>query len=154
MHAESWWRGVLTWLRQARDRVPGLRVLVRAAGNYIRHQSANQAGSVAFSAVLAMFPLLIFVSAAAGFVGEPGTAAQLADRVMEYAPPAVADALKPAINEVLNQRSRALLTIGVLATIWTAPPAPRRYARRSTERTGSSRACRSGRRASRSRCSP
>jgi membrane protein len=120
MHGKSWWRRVLTWLRRVRDRVPGLRVLVRAAGNYIRHQSANQAGSVAFSAVLAMFPLLIFVSAAAGFIGEPGTAAQLADRVIEYAPPAVADALKPAVNEVLNQRSRALLTIGVLATIWTA----------------------------------
>ena len=39
---------------------------------------------------------------------------------MEFAPPVVADALKPAIDQVLGQRSRALLTIGVLATIWTA----------------------------------
>jgi len=108
------------WLRQVRDRVPGLRVIVRAAQNYIRHQSANQAGSVAFSSVLAMFPLLIFVSAAAAFVGQPGTAAELASRIMEFAPPVVADALKPAIDQVLGQRSRALLTIGVLATIWTA----------------------------------
>jgi membrane protein len=120
MHAVSWGRGLLAWLRRVRDRVPGLRVLVLAVQNYIRHQSANQAGSVAFSSVLAMFPLLLFVSAAAGFIGEPGAAAALADRVMEYAPPAVAGALKPAIDEVLNQRSRALLTIGVLATIWTA----------------------------------
>jgi membrane protein len=111
---------VLGWLRQVRDRVPGLRVIVAAAANYIRHQSANQAGSVAFSSVLAMFPLLIFVSAAAAFVGQPGTAAELASRIMEFAPPVVADALKPAIDQVLGQRSRALLTIGVLATIWTA----------------------------------
>jgi membrane protein len=102
---------VLGWLRQVRDRVPGLRVIVAAAANYIRHQSANQAGSVAFSSVLAMFPLLIFVSAAA---------AELASRIMDFAPPVVADALKPAIDQVLGQRSRALLTIGVLATIWTA----------------------------------
>ena len=108
------------WLRQVRDRVPGLRVIVRAAQNYIRHQSANQAGSVAFSSVLAMFPLLIFVSAAAAFVGQPGAAAELASRIMEFAPPVVADALKPAIDQVLGQRSRALLTIGVVATIWTA----------------------------------
>ena len=67
-----------------------------------------------------MFPLLIFVSAAAAFVGQPGTAAELASRIMEFAPPVVADALKPAIDQVLGQRSRALLTIGVLATIWTA----------------------------------
>ena len=75
---------------------------------------------MAFSSVLAMFPLLIFVSAAAAFVGQPGTAVELASRIMEFAPPVVADALKPAIDQVLGQRSRALLTIGVLATIWTA----------------------------------
>jgi membrane protein len=110
----------LSWLRQVRDRVPGLRVIVLATRNYIRHQSANQAGSVAFSSVLAMFPLLIFVSAAAAFVGQPGTAVELASRIMEFAPPVVADALEPAIDQVLGQRSRALLTIGVVATIWTA----------------------------------
>jgi membrane protein len=110
----------LSWLRQVRDRVPGLRVIVAAAANYIRHQSANQAGSVAFSSVLAMFPLLLFVAAAAAFIGQPGAAAELASRIMEIVPPVVADALEPAIDQVLGQRSRALLTIGVVATIWTA----------------------------------
>jgi membrane protein len=116
----SRWRQALAWLRRLPDRVPGLRVLVQAALNYIRHQSANQAGSVAFSAVLAMFPLLLFLSAAAGFVGRPGTAAALASRVVEYAPPVVADALIPVIDEVLRQRSRTLLAIGMIATIWAA----------------------------------
>jgi len=95
-------------------------VFVRAVQNYIRHQSANQAGSVAFSAILASFPLLLFLSAAAGFVGQPGTAAELVTRVLAFAPPVVADTLKPVIDEVLSQRSRALLTVGVLFTIWTA----------------------------------
>jgi membrane protein len=106
--------------RQLRDRVPGLGVTVAAIGNYIRHQSANQAGSVAFSSVLAMFPLLIFVSAAAAFIGQPGAAAELASRIMEFAPPVVADALEPAIEQVLGQRSRALVAFGVVATIWAA----------------------------------
>jgi len=57
---------------------------------------------------------------AAGFVGEPGTAAALANRVLEYAPPVVSDALRPVVEEVLNTRSRTLLTIGMLATIWAA----------------------------------
>jgi membrane protein len=107
-------------LGQIRDGVPGLRVIVAAIANYIRHQSANQAGSVAFSSVLAMFPLLIFVSAAAAFIGQPGAAAEIASRMMQVMPPAVADALEPAIDEVLGQRSRALLTIGIVATIWAA----------------------------------
>jgi membrane protein len=113
-------RPIVERLRGLRDRVPGLAVLVQAALNYVSHQSANQAGSVAFSAVLAMFPLLLFLSAAAGFVGEPGAAALLAKRVVEYAPPVVVEALMPVIDEVLSQRSRTLLTVGMLATIWAA----------------------------------
>lgn len=107
-------------LRRVARAVPGLSVIIRATRNYIRHQSANQAGSVAFSSVLAMFPLLLVLSATAGFVGQPGAAAELASRVVEFAPPVVADVLQPVIDEVLRQRSRALLTIGVLVTIWTA----------------------------------
>ncbi|HEX6003330.1 MAG TPA: YihY/virulence factor BrkB family protein, partial [Burkholderiales bacterium] len=98
----------------------GLRVFVQAFVNYIRHQSANQAGSVAFSAVLSSFPLLLFLSAAAAYVGRPGAAAELARRVVSFAPPLVVETLQPVIDEVLSQRSRALVTVGLLFTVWTA----------------------------------
>lgn len=110
------WRRV----RHAALATPGLRVVLLATRNYILHQSANQAGSMAFSSVLAMFPLLILLSAAAGFVGQPGDMAALVERVMDYAPQVVRDAVQPVINQVLAQRNQALLTIGVLATLWTA----------------------------------
>ncbi len=100
--------------------VAAVRVLVQAVRNYIAHQSANQAGSVAFSSVLAMFPLLILLSSAAGFIGRPGAAAALAERVTGYAPPVVRDALQPVVDQVLNQRSQALLAVGLLVTVWTA----------------------------------
>jgi len=109
------WREVAGRLRDALFRVPGLRVLVLAMKGYIVHQSANQAGSVAFSSVLAMFPLLILVSAAAGFLGSPGDAAALAGRVVGYTPPVV-----QVVEQVLNQRNQALLAIGFFVTIWTA----------------------------------
>jgi membrane protein len=99
---------------------PGLRVILLAIRNYVVHQSANLAGSLAFSSVLAMFPLLILVSASAGFVGQPGDAAALANRVMDYAPQLVRDTMQPVIDQVLAQRNRALLAVGVLATLWTA----------------------------------
>ncbi|MET0541534.1 MAG: YihY/virulence factor BrkB family protein [Variovorax sp.] len=110
------WRAV----RDAALATPGLNVILLAIRNYILHQSANQAGSLAFSSVLAMFPLLLLVSAAAAFVGQPGDAAALADRVMGYAPQVVRDAVQPVIDQVLGHRNQALLTIGVLATVWTA----------------------------------
>src|SRR3546814_14624865 len=77
MRISDWSSDVCSSDLRARDAVPGLRVFVHAAQNYIHHQSANQAGSVAFSSVLASFPLLLFLSAAAGFVGQPGAAAEL-----------------------------------------------------------------------------
>ena len=99
---------------------PGLRVLLPAIRNYVLHQSANQAGSLAFSSVLAMFPLLILLSAAAGYIGEPGDAVVLADRVLGYAPPVVREALQPVVDQVLSRRNQALVTIGFLVTLWTA----------------------------------
>ncbi len=113
-------RSVAGRLRDQLLRVPGLHATVLALRGYITHQSANQAGSVAFSAVLAMFPLLLLVSSAAAFFGRPGDAAVLADRVVAYAPPLVRESLEPVVDQVLRQRSQALLAIGFFATLWTA----------------------------------
>lgn len=107
-------------IREAVMAVTVLRIFCRAGLNYIQHQSANQAGSVAFSMVLSMFPLLILVSAAAGYLGQPGDAAALAARVMEYAPQLVREAVQPVIDQVLAQRNQTLLTIGLFVTLWTA----------------------------------
>ncbi|MCW5671722.1 MAG: YihY/virulence factor BrkB family protein [Hydrogenophaga sp.] len=117
----------MSGLRKAKGRIqravlgtPGLRVLVLAVRNYILHQSANQAGSLAFSSVLAMFPLLILLSASAGYLGSPGDAAALVSRVVGYTPQMVRDAMQPVIEQVLAQRNQALLAVGVLVTLWTA----------------------------------
>lgn len=107
-------------LRRLCDAVPGAAVAVQAVRNYIAHQSANQAGSVAFSSVLAMFPMLLFLAAAAAFVGQPGTVAALAGRLLEYAPALVAQALKPVVDGLLAQPNRAVLGVGAVATLWPA----------------------------------
>lgn len=115
------------WLLRLCRRMPGLLhglpvlgVLVQAVQRYIGHQSANQAGSVAFSVLLSMFPLLILASATAAYVGQPGDAVALAIRVIGYAPQVVQDSLQPVVRQVLGQRSEALLAIGLLVTLWTA----------------------------------
>ncbi len=107
-------------MRDAVLALPGVGVAWRAMRNYVLHQSGNQAGSVAFSWLLSMFPLVLLLSAAAAFVGRPGDAAQLVLRVVSYAPALVRDVLQPTINEVLGQRSQALVALGLFATVWTA----------------------------------
>jgi membrane protein len=116
-------------LRSGFFRIPGLRIFLLAMKGYIVHQSANQAGSVAFSTILAMFPLLILVSAAAGFMGKPGDAAALAAQVVGYAPPVVQEALQPVVDQVLSQRNQALLAIGTSSSRYgPLLPASRRSA--------------------------
>lgn len=107
-------------VRHAVQTAPGLRVVVLAVRNYVLHQSASQAGSVAFSWLLSMFPLALLLSAAASFVGRPGDAAEFVLRVISYAPPLVREVLQPAIKQVLGHRSQALVALGVFATVWTA----------------------------------
>ncbi|MCC2675774.1 MAG: hypothetical protein K0Q43_4034 [Ramlibacter sp.] len=119
IHGNTGMHGWRRW-RAAALAAPGLGVILLAIRNYVMHQSANQAGSLAFSWLLAMFPLLVLVSASAGYFGQPGEAAALVDRVLGYAPQMVRDAMQPAVNQVLAQRNQALLAIGLLATLWTA----------------------------------
>jgi membrane protein len=111
-----WWDR----LRQRALRAPGVGVGVAAVRNYVLHQSANQAGSVAFSWLLSLFPLVLLLSAAAGYIGRPGDAAALVLRVISYAPPLVYEVLAPAIQQVLGHRNQALLATGLFVTVWTA----------------------------------
>ncbi len=115
------------WLRETRAQWQRWRaahavvdVPLRAVQNYIKHQSANQAGSVAFSMLLSMFPLLLFLAAASAYIGKPGTAAQLMQQMMQYAPPLVAQVLQPVVDGLLARPNRIVLTIGVVVTLWTA----------------------------------
>lgn len=106
-------------LGRAAANLPVVGVLGLAVRNYVLHQSANQAGSLAFSAVLAMFPLLLLLSAGAAYIGQPGDAAALAERVLGYAPQLVRDVMQPVVQQVLAQRNEALLTVGLAITLWT-----------------------------------
>ena len=120
----SGWRQVLhraqvRWQRW-RSAHAAVDVPLRAMQNYIKHQSANQAGSVAFSMLLSMFPLLLFLAAAAAYVGKPGTAAKLMQQLMQYAPPLVAQVLQPVVDGLLSQPNRIVLAVGVIVTLWTA----------------------------------
>jgi membrane protein len=105
---------------RAMARIPVVSILWPAFLNYIFHQSPNNAGHVAFSGVLAVFPFVLFLSSAAAFIGEPGTAAELARLLGTYAPPAVTEALLPAIEEALGHSNRVTLTVAFVGTLWAA----------------------------------
>ena len=80
----------------------------------------DYAGSVAFSAFLAIFPFLVFAVALAGLVIDPSTLATLLDEIRRAAPPEVADILTARVHALASGSHTGLITVGAVGAIWTA----------------------------------
>ena len=78
------------------------------------------AGNVAFRALLAIFPFLIFVSTLTAIIGDREMAGDLADFLIAIVPPALVEPLVSEVETVLTVPRSGLLSVGVLLTIWFA----------------------------------
>lgn len=78
------------------------------------------AGNIAFRAVLAMFPFLIFVSSLTAFIGDPSLANRLVDFLFGIVPAPLVDTLIKEVRAVLTERRGGMASVGVLLTIWFA----------------------------------
>ena len=73
------------------------------------------AGNVAFRALLAIFPFLIFTSSLTAFIGDRSMADDLIAFLIAIFPPALAE-----VKQVLTVPRGGILSIGILLTIWFA----------------------------------
>ncbi|MER8483516.1 YihY/virulence factor BrkB family protein [Mesorhizobium sp. M1322] len=78
------------------------------------------AGNIAFRAVLAMFPFLIFVSSLTAFIGDPSMANRLIEFLIGIVPAPLVGTLVEEVRAVLTVRRGGVASIGVLLTIWFA----------------------------------
>jgi membrane protein len=76
------------------------------------------ASHIALSALMSVFPFLIFVTALAGFIGFGNLAGEVESILFESWPQAAAEPIKAEIHSVLSQSRRDILTLGVLLAIW------------------------------------
>jgi membrane protein len=84
------------------------------------HGGIELAGNLAFTAILALFPFLIFLVALAGFIGDADAANRVIAWMFGFLPGDVANVLAPVVNEVLRRPRGGLLTFGVIGTLWIA----------------------------------
>jgi membrane protein len=78
------------------------------------------AGHMSFTAILALFPFLIFLAALLSFMGSEQDLEQIVGLMFETMPPEVASTLEPAVAEVVVGQQAGFLTFGILATLWAA----------------------------------
>ena len=86
----------------------------------LRNDGFELSGYIAFNALLALFPFLIFLFALSGLVSSYDTAGMVLEFLFRLAPKNVGDTLAPVIVEVLSRPRGGLLTIGLLFAIWAA----------------------------------
>lgn len=86
--------------------------------HFIRDDGFAMASHVALSVLLAVFPLLIFIAALAGFFGLEGAADSVSDLIFDAWPQSVAQPVVREIHQVLTVPRGDLLTFGVVASLW------------------------------------
>jgi membrane protein len=94
------------------------RVLYRVYDGLYRHDGWALASHIALSALLALFPFLIFLTALASFFGTNEMADAIVPIIIEALPEAVARPLAVEVRNVLTGQRRDLLTIGGVLAIW------------------------------------
>ena len=78
------------------------------------------AGNLAFLALLALFPFLIFAAAVAQLIGQDQDTQLAVYNILRQLPAGVADTLRKPIDEVLAARTGPLLWFGAVVGLWTA----------------------------------
>ena len=81
------------------------------------------AAHVAMSALLAIFPFLIFVTALAAFLGAGEAPASIVHLIFDTWPAGVAGPLAGEVDKVLTTPRGGVLTVGVLLTLWVTSSA-------------------------------
>lgn len=110
--ASLWERGGLTWME-----------LGRRVWSEINEDDAwGRAAQLAYYFLLALFPLLIFMTTVFGFVA--GEESELRQNLLGYfatvLPPSAATLVNTTLDGVINNASGGKLGFGILATLWAA----------------------------------
>ena len=78
------------------------------------------AGNVAFRALLAIFPFLIFTSSLTAFIADRSMADTLIAFLLGIVPPELAGPIVTEVEQVLTVPRGGVLSLGILLTIWFA----------------------------------
>lgn len=86
----------------------------------ITHDGVEHAGYLSFMGLLSLFPFMVFLVSLAGFIGEGSLGRDFISLIRDTLPEDAVTILLPRIDEIIQGPPRGLLTISMLAALWTA----------------------------------
>lgn len=119
----SYWTAVKRFARRV-YLIPGvrrtMRVIAITAGRLYQDDGWAMASHLTLSALMALFPFLIFVAALAGFFGAADLADQAAHYLFDTVPENIAQGISNEVYKVLANKNPGLLTISIIVTFYLA----------------------------------
>jgi len=91
-----------------------------AIKNFIRDDGSALAGYMAYTALLCLFPFLIFATALCGLLIGPEGVEPVMNFLFANIPEHVAKTIRPVLEEVVRNRSSNVLSLSALGAIWIA----------------------------------
>jgi membrane protein len=91
-----------------------------AGERMIDEDGLEMSGHVAFTAMLALFPFLVFLAALASLVGDSHGAETFVEYLFLFVPEQIVRTLAPAVQQVLATPRTDLAAIGLIASLWSA----------------------------------
>lgn len=98
----------------------GKNLILDIYDRFTRDDGFALAGNVAFCALLAFFPFLIFLTTLAGFFGNEQLAQTAVDYLLSVAPKELVSTLSEDITQILTVPDASLLTVSVIFMLYTA----------------------------------
>ena len=95
-------------------------VVSDAFGHFNWDDGWAMASHIALSALMALFPFLIFVASLAGFVGAEGLSVRVAEILFAVWPQEVAGPIADEVRRVLVTEHRGLITVSAVITVYLA----------------------------------
>jgi membrane protein len=96
------------------------RVFSIGISHFVADDGWAMASHLALSALMAIFPFLIFVAALAAFVGQRELADTVTDLIFQAWPPDIAEPIANEVHKVLTEPRGGILTVSVVITIYLA----------------------------------
>ena len=98
-----------------------LRATLREAGlRFWSDDAFGLAGNIAFSALLALFPFLIFTSSLTAFIGDQSMVEGLIEFLIAIAPRELVEPIASEVIQVMTVQRGDVLGLGILLTLWFA----------------------------------
>lgn len=98
----------------------GAVILWRAIVHFVDDDGMMIAGSIAFTALFALFPFLIFLTTLAGEIGQDAAVREFVELSLARLPEEVSAVIRVPIEEVISTRRTGLMTVSIVTALWLA----------------------------------